>query len=113
MPAAEIWIGCGGAGCSRGAARCLQPVIRARLMIINASRDMGTFEIKIFSRGGATTQRKNQKSRCAFAAAPRENRFLETHLHSKLKLPRIECRCRLSKSRQRLDARTERIVRHP
>jgi len=38
--------------------------------------------------------------------------FLETQLHPKLKLPWIECGCRLSKPRQRLDAGTERIIRY-
>src|SRR6185295_19343037 len=51
---------------------------------------------------------KNPQRRCA---AARES-SLKTHLHSELKLPRIECGGRLPKPRQRLDARAERVVRH-
>jgi hypothetical protein len=37
---------------------------------------------------------------------------LKTHFHSKLKLPRVECRGRLSKRRQRRRARAESVIRH-
>src|SRR6185369_937846 len=90
----------------------LQPAraINATPMISNLTNDI---RIKPFSRKDAKAQRKSTSRRialrlCVFAG----DICLKTHLHSKLKLPRIECGGRLPKPRQRLDARPERIVRH-